>query len=76
MQDYFRQKFIQNLLKVVSIEKKPSVIETNKGDFIGVRRKRILSHSYDHRIINGATGGLFIKRLKEILESWDSNTMI
>jgi len=36
----------------------------------------IISHSYDHRIINGATGGLFIKRLKDILESWDSNTMI
>ena len=64
------------ILAIGSIEKKPSVIETNKGDFIGVRRKMILSHSYDHRIINGATGGLFIKRLKEILESWDSNTMI
>jgi len=64
------------ILAIGSIEKKPSVIETSKGDFIGVRRKMILSHSYDHRIINGATGGLFIKRLKEILESWDSNTMI
>lgn len=64
------------ILAIGSIEKKPSVIETNKGDFIGVRRKMIISHSYDHRIINGATGGLFIKRLKEILESWDTNTII
>ena len=82
--DYFARPVLRMLinqpqvgiLAIGSIEKKPSVIETNKGDFIGVRRKMILSHSYDHRIINGATGGLFIKRLKEILESWDSNTMI
>ena len=54
-----------------SIRKEPSVIETNKGDFIGVRRKIILSHSYDHRIINGAVGGMFIKNIKELIENWD-----
>ena len=56
-----------------SIRKEPSVIETNKGDFVGIRKKIILSHSYDHRIINGATGGMFIKTLKELIENWDVN---
>ena len=53
-----------------SIRKEPSVIETNKGDFVGIRKKITLSHSYDHRIINGATGGMFIKTLKELIEKW------
>ena len=56
-----------------SIRKEPSVIETNKGDFVGIRKKIILSHSYDHRIINGATGGMFIKTIKELIEKWDVN---
>ena len=56
-----------------SIRKEPSVIETNKGDFVGIRKKIILSHRYDHRIINGATGGMFIKTLKELIENWDVN---
>ena len=51
----------------------PSVIETNKGDFIAVRRKVILSHSYDHRIINGEVGGLFIKKVAEYLENWEES---
>ena len=51
-------------------------IETEKGDFIGVRKKIILSHSFDHRVVNGAQGGLFIKRIKELIENWDSSTSI
>ena len=64
------------ILAIGSISKKPSVIETEKGDFIGVRRKMILCHSYDHRIINGATGGLFLKRIKENIENWNPKTQI
>lgn len=64
------------ILAIGSILKKPSVIETEKGDFIGIRRKMILCHSYDHRIINGATGGLFIKRIKDIIEGWSPKTQI
>ena len=64
------------ILAIGSILKKPSVIETEKGDFIGIRRKMILCHSYDHRIINGATGGLFIKRIKDIIEGWNPKTQI
>ena len=62
------------ILAIGVIRKMPSVIETPNGDFIGVRRKVILSHSYDHRIINGATGGLFVKRVAEYLENWDENS--
>ena len=58
------------ILAIGAIRKTPAVIETPKGDFIGIRRKMILSHSYDHRIINGATGGLFVKRVAEYLENW------
>ncbi len=59
------------ILAIGAIRKMPAVIETPKGDFIGIRRKMILSHSYDHRIINGATGGLFVKRVAEYLENWN-----
>ena len=59
------------ILAIGAIRKMPAVIETPDGDFIGVRRKVILSHSYDHRIINGATGGLFVKRVAEYLENWN-----
>ena len=62
------------ILAIGIIRKMPSVIETPNGDFIGVRRKVILSHSYDHRIINGATGGLFLKRVAEYLENWNENS--
>ena len=64
------------ILAFGAITKKPSVIETEKGDFIGVRRKIILSHSFDHRVVNGAQGGLFIKRIKELIENWDPSTSI
>jgi 2-oxoglutarate dehydrogenase E2 component (dihydrolipoamide succinyltransferase) len=59
------------ILALGAIRKMPAVIETPDGDFIGIRQKMFVSHSYDHRVVNGALGGLFIKTLKEILESWD-----
>ena len=61
------------ILALGAIQKVPAVIETENGDFIGIRHKMFVSHSYDHRVVNGALGGMFIKTLKEILESWDEN---
>jgi 2-oxoglutarate dehydrogenase E2 component (dihydrolipoamide succinyltransferase) len=61
------------ILALGAIRKMPAVIETPDGDFIGIRQKMFVSHSYDHRVVNGALGGLFIKTLKEILEAWDLN---
>ena len=57
------------ILALGAIRKVPAVIETSEGDFIGIRQKMFVSHSYDHRVINGALGGTFIKTLKETLES-------
>jgi 2-oxoglutarate dehydrogenase E2 component (dihydrolipoamide succinyltransferase) len=54
-----------------AIVKKPAVIETPEGDMIAVRHKMFLSHSYDHRVVDGALGGMFVKRVAEYLESWD-----
>jgi 2-oxoglutarate dehydrogenase E2 component (dihydrolipoamide succinyltransferase) len=59
------------ILALGAIRKVPAVIETSEGDFIGIRQKMFVSHSYDHRVVNGALGGMFIKTLKEILESWN-----
>ena len=64
------------ILALGAIRKVPAVVETEKGDFIGIRRKMILSHSYDHRIINGAMGGLFIKELKQRIENWDNSQQV
>ena len=64
------------ILAFGAIRKTPSVIQTNQGDFIGIRHKIILSHSFDHRIINGATGGLFIKRIKDLIENWETDFSI
>ena len=64
------------ILALGAIRKVPAVVETEKGDFIGIRRKMILSHSYDHRIINGAMGGLFIKALKQRIENWDDSQQV
>ncbi|MGB0891076.1 MAG: dihydrolipoamide acetyltransferase family protein [Flavobacteriaceae bacterium] len=61
------------ILALGAIRKVPAVIETPEGDFIGIRQKMFVSHSYDHRVVNGALGGMFIKTLKEILEAWDIN---
>ena len=64
------------ILALGAIRKVPAVIETPEGDFIGIRQKMYISHSYDHRVINGALGGMFIKEIKDILEAWDVNTEI
>ncbi len=59
-----------------AIRKLPRVIETNKGDFIGIRKVIMISLSFDHRIINGAMGGLFLKRMKELIQNWDNSVEI
>jgi 2-oxoglutarate dehydrogenase E2 component (dihydrolipoamide succinyltransferase) len=64
------------ILAFGAIRKVPSVIETNQGDFMGIRHKIILSHSFDHRIVNGAMGGMFIKRIKDLIENWETNMSI
>ncbi len=61
------------ILALGAIIKKPAVIETPQGDLIGIRHKMIVSHSYDHRVVNGALGGMFIKTFKDIIEAWDLN---
>ena len=61
------------IVAVGVIRKMPAVIETNQGDSIAIRKKMIISHSYDHRIINGAMGGQFIKSMVDYLENWDMN---
>ena len=64
------------ILALGGIRKVPAVIETPEGDFIGIRMKMFLSHSYDHRVINGALGGQFVKQVADYLEAWDSNREI
>ena len=64
------------ILALGAIRKTPAVIETNEGDFIGIRYKMFLSHSYDHRVVNGALGGMFVKAVKDYLEAWDVNREI
>ena len=63
-------------MAVGTITKKPAVLETEHGDVIAIRQKMILSHSYDHRVVDGALGGMFVKRVAEYLEQWDVNTEI
>jgi len=58
------------------IEKKPAVLETPTGDVIAIRHKMFLSLSYDHRIIDGALGGAFLRRIADILENFDTNRAI
>ncbi len=64
------------ILALGAIRKVPAVIETPEGDFIGIRMKMFLSHSYDHRVVNGALGGMFVKSVADYLEAWDSNREI
>ncbi|MBQ0148061.1 MAG: 2-oxo acid dehydrogenase subunit E2 [Flavobacteriaceae bacterium] len=64
------------ILAVGAIVKKPAVIETPTGDVIGIRHKMYLSHAYDHRVVDGALGGMFVKRVAEYLEAFDINTSI
>ncbi|WP_298263867.1 dihydrolipoamide acetyltransferase family protein [uncultured Lutibacter sp.] len=61
------------ILALGAVRKVPAVIETPEGDFIGIRHKMFISHSYDHRVVNGALGGMFIKAVKESLEAWNVN---
>jgi 2-oxoglutarate dehydrogenase E2 component (dihydrolipoamide succinyltransferase) len=64
------------ILALGAIRKVPAVIETPEGDFIGIRHKMFLSHSYDHRVVDGALGGQFVRRVADYLESFDPNTTI
>lgn len=64
------------ILALGAIRKMPAVIEGPEGDYIGIRYKMYLSHSYDHRVVNGALGGQFVKAVKDYLEAWDYNREI
>ena len=64
------------ILALGAIRKVPAVIEGPEGDYIGIRYKMFLSHSYDHRVVNGALGGQFVKYVKDYLEAWDPNREI
>ena len=64
------------IMAIGAIQKKPAVIETPEGDFIGIRHKMFLSHSYDHRVIDGSLGGGFVRRVADYLEKFDVNRHI
>ena len=64
------------ILAVGAIVKKPAVLETPEGDVIAIRHKMFMSHSYDHRVVDGSLGGLFLKRVHDYLEQFDINTEI
>ncbi len=59
-----------------AIRKKPAVLETEAGDVIAIRHMMYLSHSYDHRVVDGALGGKFVRRVADILEAWPLDTEI
>jgi 2-oxoglutarate dehydrogenase E2 component (dihydrolipoamide succinyltransferase) len=61
------------ILALGAIRKKPAVIETPQGDTIGIRHMMFLSHSYDHRVVDGALGGMFVRRVADYLEQFDLN---
>lgn len=64
------------ILALGAIRKVPAVVETPEGDFIGIRMKMFLSHSYDHRVVNGALGGQFVQRVAHLLEAFDVNRTV
>ncbi|MCX2485669.1 dihydrolipoamide acetyltransferase family protein [Pedobacter sp. MR2016-24] len=64
------------ILAVGAIKKKPAVLETEYGDVIAIRHMMFLSLSYDHRVVNGALGGMFVRRVADYLENWDVNREI
>ena len=64
------------IMAVGAITKKPAVIETPAGDTIGIRQFMFLSHSYDHRVVDGALGGMFVRRVADYLEQWDMDREI
>ena len=59
------------ILAIGAIQKVPAVVETPEGDVIAIRYKLMLSHSFDHRVVNGALGGMFVQRVAKYLEQWD-----
>jgi 2-oxoglutarate dehydrogenase E2 component (dihydrolipoamide succinyltransferase) len=61
------------ILALGAIRKVPAVIETPEGDFIGIRHKMFLSHSYDHRVVDGSLGGMFVRKVADYLEQFDVN---
>lgn len=61
------------IMALGAIQKKPSVVETPEGDMIGIRSKMFLSHSYDHRVVDGALGGMFVRKVADYLEEYDLN---
>ena len=64
------------ILALGAIRKVPAVLETEQGDVIAVRHQMVVSHSYDHRIVNGAMGGMFLLRFKELIEQWDESISV
>ncbi|MBC6365171.1 dihydrolipoamide acetyltransferase family protein [Algoriphagus sp. AK58] len=64
------------IMAVGAIVKKPAVVETPTGDVIAIRHKMFLSHSYDHRVVDGSLGGMFVRRVADYLEAFDLNTTI
>ncbi|WP_296699596.1 dihydrolipoamide acetyltransferase family protein [Algoriphagus sp.] len=64
------------IMAVGAIVKKPAVVETPTGDVIAIRHKMFLSHSYDHRVVDGSLGGMFVKRVADYLEAFDLNTSL
>lgn len=64
------------IMAVGAIKKKPVVIETPQGDTIGIRHMMFLSHSYDHRVVDGSLGGSFVRRVADYLEAFDLNRII
>jgi len=64
------------ILAVGAIQKKPAVIETPTGDAIAIRHKMFLSHSYDHRVVDGSLGGMFVRRVADYLEQFEVDRAI
>ncbi|WP_313503398.1 dihydrolipoamide acetyltransferase family protein [Kaistella carnis] len=64
------------ILAVGAIVKKPAVLETKDGDVIAIRNLMFMSHSYDHRVVDGSLGGMFLKHVHDYLQNWDMNTEI
>lgn len=64
------------IMAVGAIVKKPAVIETPTGDVIAIRHKMFLSHSYDHRVVDGSLGGMFVKRVADYLAAFELNTSL
>jgi len=64
------------IMAVGAVRKKPAVIETPQGDFIGIRHMMFLSHSYDHRVVDGALGGMFVRKVADYLEQFDTSRTI